>query len=503
MRDNEPPSNSGDGTPPPWQPPTLAELGKLLPQFRIDELLGQGGMGAVYKAYQPSLDRWVAIKLLSADYSSDAAFVANFIREAQLLAKLNHPRITAIYDRGETSAGHLYFVMEYIEGENLRTLLNEGPLSQDGALMIASQICDALHAAHKEKMVHRDIKPENILIDKEGNVKLVDFGLAAPSREAGAGPSGGIIMGTPDYSAPEVFSDEADYRSDIFALGVMLYEMLTGKVPSGDYHPASEYVNCDPRIDRVIARAVQPDRETRYQNANDFKTLVDHLRTTPSTALVVAQPVAVSRPRAVPMRRPVVMAAKKSSGFPFVIVLVVVLGSIGYFVWKKPTTVALQAAEQSARPGSTQLVVKKDAPVAAPTEGDSVPIVATIAEPGFTDLLDSAHAGKWKHCGWLPISLKDGLVTMEASDAKFFGLLWYTEKRFGDFTLKLEFKRPSNGRGNSGVYVRFDELTNPYNYNGSEIEIRDDDETGAIVALKKTSRTPEKLTEWNTMEITV
>ena len=371
MPDDEPTSNHSDGEQSPdetdqtdpaphevtWQPPTLEELGQLLPLFRIDELLGLGGMGAVYKAYQANLARFVAIKLLSADYSTDEAFVATFKNEARILAQLHHPRIIAIHDLGETSEGHLYFIMEYIEGRNLRTVLSEGPLPQDRALELTSQICDALHAAHGKGIVHRDIKPENILIDDEGNVKLVDFGLAAPAREAGAGPSGGVIMGTPDYSAPEVLEDEADHRADLFALGVMLYEMLTGGVPSGEYLPASSCVKCDVRIDRIIARAVQPDRETRYQCANDFKTMVDHIRATPVGDLKVsAMPQArpIGTPSFVPTARPVAVAVKAPSSLGKVLLIAAVLLGAGWFFMKKKDTPVQVAGAQPTSPAATQ-----------------------------------------------------------------------------------------------------------------------------------------------------
>lgn len=326
MPDLDPSSNSDDSAPtePAWCPPTLEELGELLPQFRIDELLGLGGMGAVYKAYQANLGRFVAIKLLSADYSSDESFIVTFKNEARILAQLHHPRIIAIHDLGETSEGHLYFVMEYIEGVNLRRILAEGPLPQDRALMIVGQICDALHAAHEKGIVHRDVKPENILIDAAGNVKLVDFGLAAPPRDAEDGPSGGVIMGTPDYTAPEVLEDQADHRADLFALGVMLYEMLTCRVPKGEYAPASEWANCDPRIDRVIARAVQPDRETRYQRAIDFKTMVDHISEGPEVVAV---------PRGVVGGRPLAVAVepKRSNNLAAIVVGAALLLGAGVF----------------------------------------------------------------------------------------------------------------------------------------------------------------------------
>jgi len=166
----------GSGSSGKWEPPTPEELGRLLPQYRIEGLLGRGGMGAVYKGIQPELERPVAIKILPVEVAADEEFVARFKREAQTLAKLQHSRIITIHDYGETSEGHLYFVMEYIDGSNLREILRGAGLTAEQALLVVSQICDALYAAHKQGVVHRDIKPENILITRDGYVKLADFG---------------------------------------------------------------------------------------------------------------------------------------------------------------------------------------------------------------------------------------------------------------------------------------------------------------------------------------
>ena len=224
---NTPGPSVGDGR---WTPPAPEELAALLPQYHIESLLGHGGLGAVYKGRQAALDRPVAIKLLPAEMAADAQFIARFQREARTLAKLQHPGIVTVYDFGQTSAGHLYFVMEFVDGTDLHRILHApGGVNPAQALEIISQICDALHYAHEKGVIHRDIKPGNILVNTQSRAKLADFGLARPA----AGPAGSltgtdVIVGTPDYMAPEQHVGEADARADIYALGVMLYEMLTG-----------------------------------------------------------------------------------------------------------------------------------------------------------------------------------------------------------------------------------------------------------------------------------
>ena len=175
-----------------------------MPQYRIESLLGRGGMGAVYKGIQLNLDRPVAIKLLPAEIAADKQFVTRFEREARTLAKLQHARIVTIYDFGRTNEGHLYFAMEYIDGTDLRRILKGPGLDPEQALAVVGQLCDALQVAHREGVVHRDIKPENVLITRDGYVKLADFGLSRPPQEDGTSvlTNTNVVMGTPDYMAP-------------------------------------------------------------------------------------------------------------------------------------------------------------------------------------------------------------------------------------------------------------------------------------------------------------
>jgi tRNA A-37 threonylcarbamoyl transferase component Bud32 len=271
-------------------PPSLEEVGRQFPQLEILELLGQGGMGIVYKARQPRLDRLVALKILPPGAGRDPNFAERFTREARALAKLTHPSIVTVYDFGE-SDGRFYLLMEFVDGVNLRHLLREHRLKPEEALKIVSQICEALQYAHEQGVVHRDIKPENILLDKKGHVKIADFGLAkllGPKAADSALTGSQQIMGTLHYMAPEQMERPltVDHRADIYSLGVVFYEMLTGELPLGRFAPPSQKVQIDVRLDEVVLRALEKEPEKRYQHASDVKTEVESITTrTPSAAL--------------------------------------------------------------------------------------------------------------------------------------------------------------------------------------------------------------------------
>jgi tRNA A-37 threonylcarbamoyl transferase component Bud32 len=275
--------------------PAVAELAALFPQLEITELIGQGGMGAVYKARQTKLDRQVAVKILPAEWGRDPAFAERFAREARALARLSHPNIVAVHDFGE-AGGLFYLVMEFVDGANLRQLLECGRLSPEQALQIVPQICEALQYAHEEGIVHRDIKPENILLDRRGQVKIADFGLAKLTRpSAGEYTLTGTqqVMGTINYMAPEQRTRplEVDHRADIYSLGVVLYEMLTGELPLGRFQPPSDKVPVDARVDAVVFRALEQDPDRRYQHVSEIKGDVESI-SVPGAAY--ARPLAVA-----------------------------------------------------------------------------------------------------------------------------------------------------------------------------------------------------------------
>jgi tRNA A-37 threonylcarbamoyl transferase component Bud32 len=264
---------------PPFVPPTPAQLAAHFPQLEVLQLIGQGGMGAVYKARQPKLDRLVAIKVLPPEVARDPGFMERFSREARSLARLSHPNIITIFDFGETD-GLYSFTMEYVDGNNVRELLEAGQLTPPLALKVIPQVCDALQYAHDEGFVHRDIKPENILLDKKGRVKIADFGLA---RLIGLTPTyltltgSQQVMGTLYYMAPEQMkrSHAVDHRADLYSLGVVFYEMLTGEMPIGRFAPPSHKVQVDARLDPIVLRALAREPELRYQDAGELKREVE------------------------------------------------------------------------------------------------------------------------------------------------------------------------------------------------------------------------------------
>jgi serine/threonine protein kinase len=274
-------------------PPPAEALAPHFPQYEILQLLGKGGMGAVYKARQKSLNRLVALKVLPSDARQEPTFAERFSREAQALAQLSHSSIVAVHEFGQ-AGGFYFFVMEFVDGTNLRQLLRTHRLSPREALAIVPQICDALQYAHDQGIVHRDIKPENVLVDKQGRVKIADFGLA---RLLGQDPAGerltrsAEVMGTPQYMAPEQVERplEVDHRADIYSLGVVFYEMLTGELPLGRFPAPSEKVEVDVRLDEIVLRALEKEPQLRYQQANLLKTDVE-------TVAGAAQPTRRDRP---------------------------------------------------------------------------------------------------------------------------------------------------------------------------------------------------------------
>ena len=299
-------ATNGQGKP--FNPPSVAELAAKFSQLEILGLIGKGGMGAVYKARQKELDRIVALKILPPGIGDDPAFAERFAREAKALARLNHPGIVTIYDFGRVD-GLFYFLMEFVDGVNLRQLLHAGRVSPREALAIVPQICDALQFAHDQGIVHRDIKPENILLDRRGRVKVADFGLAklvgaGTEPAAGGGTAAGSpvltesgkVMGTPNYMAPEQVEhpDEVDNRADIYALGVVFYQMLTGELPGKRLEPPSKKVLIDVRLDEVVLRALEKKPERRYQQASQVKTAVETIAAPPSDS---------NRPESAPSRK--------------------------------------------------------------------------------------------------------------------------------------------------------------------------------------------------------
>jgi len=290
----------------PWTPPSVEEVAAEFDQLEIMELIGHGGMGAVYKAKQKSLGRLVALKILAPQHADNPDFADRFSREGKILAEVNHPNIVTVHDFGRT--GDFYFLlMEFVDGVNLRQAMTAGRLSSREALTIVPPICEALQFAHDRGIVHRDIKPENLLLDKEGRIKIADFGIARMLRSHTGGETPSpqdatdeasiaanvtqspeeltrdSVLGTPRYMAPEQRDQpaEVDHRADIYSLGVVLYEMLTGELPGAALQPPSRRVDIDVRLDEIVLRALEQDPKLRYDNATEFRNKVETIVRTP------------------------------------------------------------------------------------------------------------------------------------------------------------------------------------------------------------------------------
>ena len=259
------------------------ELKGSFPGIEVLEFVGRGGMSSVYKARQSGLNRIVALKVLPSEMAALPGFGPRFQREAQAMARLNHPNIVGIHDFGINEDGQYYLVMEFVDGAGLDQVIRDGPVPPDDALAMIPQICEALQFAHESGIVHRDIKPGNILLNKSGQIKVADFGLAKMVSEENADmslTSTGYILGTPDYMAPEQFEggDKVDHRADLYALGTVFYQLLTGELPRGAYELPSQKIQVDVRLDEVVIKALEREPELRYQNASEVKSDLEAIR---------------------------------------------------------------------------------------------------------------------------------------------------------------------------------------------------------------------------------
>ena len=232
-------------------------------------------MGAVYKARQRGLNRVVALKILPPQVSGVPGFAERFAREAQALARLSHPNIVTIIDLGQSDSLY-YFLMEFVDGLNLRQMLQAQRMTPRDVLGMMPQICEALEYAHGEGIIHRDIKPENILLDAQGRVKIADFGISkilGPGAHALKLTQPDQVVGTMHYMAPEQFEKplEADHRADLYSLGVVLYEMLTGELPLGHFELPSKKAAVDSRLDELVLHALERNPNRRYQQASEIR----------------------------------------------------------------------------------------------------------------------------------------------------------------------------------------------------------------------------------------
>lgn len=352
-------------TPLSFTAPEPSVLQEMLPAYEITQLIAQGGMGAVYRGKQRSLDREVAIKILPRELGENPAFHVSFETEARAMARLNHPNLISVYDFGDVD-GMPYIVMEFVAGKSLYHSAYGMQVDAMESARITRDICDGLAHAHEAGIIHHDIKPANILLTAKVEPKIGDFGLAKPMD----GRHAGLVMGTPGYAAPEVYThpNQADPRSDIFAVGVILHELLTGKRPDEVSQPPSQLCGCSSLFDQIIAKATHPDLSQRYQTVRDLERNVEDILAgrqlqgllTPTTAKPVAVPAAKAAAPAAPaapaaagprgsreMRGPhtaggraptaAQMVSSRRQGIPgpvWAAIGVIVLGGGGFAMWK-------------------------------------------------------------------------------------------------------------------------------------------------------------------------
>ena len=278
------PTESGLGTQA-WKTPTLTEIASAFPNLEVLGHLGTGGMGCVYRVRERDSGRISALKVLPRELAADPAFVERFEREARTLSRLRHPHIVGVHGFGQ-AGGFCFLLMEFVDGANLRQALRSGRFTPQQALALIPPICEALQAAHAQGVLHRDIKPENLLLDAEGRVKIADFGIAklleGPGASAGEAYTltrTGARIGTPHYMAPEQVEtpDQVDHRADIYSLGVVFYELLTGELPLGRFPAPSIKAGLDARVDDIVFRALAKERELRQQTADQVKAEVEGL----------------------------------------------------------------------------------------------------------------------------------------------------------------------------------------------------------------------------------
>jgi serine/threonine protein kinase len=327
--------------------PAPSVLAPHFPGYEIESLIATGGMGAVYLAVQKSLERNVALKILPPELSADAGFRDSFEAEAKAMGRLNHPNLIGVFDFGEVG-GMLYIIMEFVPGKSLFHSADGIAIDQNEVVRLVTGICAGLAHAHEHGILHRDIKPSNILLDLNAEPKIGDFGLARPADWTIQ--EGEEIFGTPHYTAPEVVANphSVDHRADIFSVGVLLHELLTGKLPADDPRPPSVISRCDIRFDAIVKRATQPLAAARYHSAKEMAADLHAIGAT----LAIKSP---QSPRPGPHGPPVTshriphtsrqrgfrgaaVHRKKSSGSPALLLFLVVLaaGGAAFFLTKKP-----------------------------------------------------------------------------------------------------------------------------------------------------------------------
>jgi serine/threonine protein kinase len=352
--------------------PAPSCLAPLFPGHDIECLIATGGMGAVYRAVQKSLDRSVAIKILPREFSTDAAFRTGFETEAKAMARLNHPNLIGVYDFGEVD-GMLYISMEYVPGNSLFHSAHGVAIDPAEVIRLVTGICSGLSHAHENGIIHRDIKPSNILLDLKANPKIGDFGIARPvERKPMAGEE---IFGTPQYTAPEVVTapEAIDHRADIFSVGVILHELLTGRLPAEDPRPASVVSHCDPRFDAIIRRATDPVPGCRYAGAMEIAHDLQHIARSPGPR--IHRPDPSGPPVTAPPRR-----HKTSSGFAWIVILLLAATLAAIVLWRISDEKNRSLATTPMPPPTATAVTDEGVPPAGKPPLDHQPAPAAIPE---------------------------------------------------------------------------------------------------------------------------
>src|SRR5690348_9572454 len=296
------------------QAPKDDNVGRSLDgKYRLDERLSSGGMGTVYKATHLMLGKQLAVKLIKADLPASPDVVRRFQREAKAASALNHPNIAPAYDLGQTQDGTLYIAMEYVDGPSLKSVIQAGPIPPARTIVILKQVASALALAHKHEIIHRDLKPQNIMLTKDGDgrevAKLLDFGIAKTLDDTATQLTAtGFSLGTPQYMSPEqAYGRQVDGRSDIYSLGIILYEMLVGEVPFSDPSTPAVLVkqmteapvppalkrpdlHIPPALAAIALKCLEKDPAKRYQTADEFSAALDQAAASiGGTAIAAAQ----------------------------------------------------------------------------------------------------------------------------------------------------------------------------------------------------------------------
>ena len=370
-------------------------VGELIAgRYELEKLVGSGGMSNVFRAHDRLLERTVALKILHEQYTRDEDYVERFRREARAVAKLSHPNIVTVIDRGEQD-GRQFIVFEYIDGQNLKELTRDGPLDVREAIGLTLQVARALSFAHDRGLVHRDVKPQNVLLNEDGQAKVTDFGIARSLDVQGVTQTG-TVLGTSDYIAPEqARGQKVDPKTDIYSLGAVLYELLVGEVPfSGDNFVAvamrhvSEPVpsvlearpDCPARLDLAIQRAMAKDPDDRFQSMDDFVVELEAClaelngRADEGATMIVPPP---RRPRQAPRGR-----SRRIPVLPLLILLAGALVAVGAFLLLRDDGKVPLVPESSAGPVKLQGVGAYDPPPGDGSEHDDEVSLATDQNPG-------------------------------------------------------------------------------------------------------------------------